>query len=141
MIVAPLLAACLLAPACSRERSRAVDADESDAAAEGPRDYREMLSRARAKNSDVQILNDLENAIQRFQYELARLPTNLSELVGRRYIENIPPPPRGRAYTYDPVHGNVGIADLPDDSGIQLPSEATNAAPVRLQDVPLPEQP
>lgn len=136
-----LAVACGVTVACTRERSRTVSAEENDAAAEGPRDYREMLTRARLKQSTALILSDMETAIHRFQFELARLPTNLHELVGRGYLPEIPAPPPGQTYSYDPVHGNVSMAEIPDGSGIQLPAEITNATPVRLQEVPLPEMP
>ena len=141
ILLAMVLSVGGLVAGCSRERNRAVSPDENEAAAEGPRDYQEMLSRARNKSSHVDTLNRLEDAIQRFQYELARLPTNLNELANRGYLAQIPPPPPGQAYTYNPVHGNVGIVDLPDGSGIKLPDEATNTAPARLQEVPLPAMP
>lgn len=133
-------ALCGGAAACSRERSRAVP-DEERASMEGARDYREMLVRTRSRVNAATALNDLEDAVQRFQSELARLPTNLNELVGRRYLAGIPAPPPGSTYTYDPVHGNVGLTEIPDGSGIQLPAEVTNLTPVRLQDFPLPAGP
>ena len=132
---------CALLPACSRERSRTVSEEEAEAALEGPRDYREMLARARSKQNAAQNLEDMENAIHRFQFELARLPTNLLELKVRGFLPTIPEPPRGQAYSYDPVHGNVKLLDIPDGSGIQLPPESTNLTPVRLQDVMLPTMP
>jgi len=125
---------------CSRERSRAIP-EEERAATEGSRDYREMLVRTRTKVSAATVLNDLEDAVRRFQSELARLPTNLNELVTRRYLAGIPAPPPGSTYTYDPVQGNVGLAEIPDGSGIQIPAEVTNLTPVRLQEVPLPAGP
>lgn len=135
-----LVALCLAVPACTRERSRAVSEEELDPE-ETPRDYREMLARARTKQSPALILSDLEQAVSRFRYELARLPTNLLEVVNRGYLSGVPTAPAGMAFTYDPVHGNVGLAELPDGSGIQLPSDITNLTPVRLQDVSLPVNP
>ena len=132
---------CALLPACSRERSRTVSEEDTDTALEGPRDYREMLARARSKQNTAQNLEAMENAIHRFQSELARLPTNLLELTARGFLPTIPEAPRGQAYSYDPVHGNVKLLDLPDGSGIQLPPESTNLSPVRLQDVMLPTMP
>lgn len=136
-----LLALLCAAPACTRERSRAVRDDELDTSIEGPRDYKEMIARARARQSPASILSDLENAIARFQVDTARLPTNLNELVGHDYIETLPTPPPGKGYVYDPIHGNVSLSETTDDSGLALPSEATNLAPVRLQDVKIPDRP
>ncbi len=128
-------------PACTRQRSRVVSAEEQDETAEGQHDYKEMLARARSKQSAASILSDLENAIARFQYETSRLPTNLNELIGRKYLATLPTPPHGQGYVYDPVHGNVSLAEMADDSGLSLPTEATNLAPIRLQDVQLPARP
>ena len=136
-----LLALLCTTPACTRERSRVVSAEEQDAASEGPRDYKEMLARARSKQTTASILSDLENAIARFQYDTSRLPTNLNELVGRKYLNTIPTPPHGQGYVYDPIHGNVSLTEMADDSGLSLPGEATNLAPIRLQDVQLPARP
>ena len=136
-----LLAVLCTTPACTRERSRLISEAEQDAANEGPRDYKEMLARARSKQSAASILSDLENAIARFQYDTSRLPTNLNELVGRNYLRVLPTPPHGQGYVYDPIHGNVNLAEMADDSGLTLPGEATNLAPIRLQDVQLPARP
>lgn len=127
---------------CSRERSRAISAEEAaNDDAEGPRDYREMLARARSKKESTQVLGMLQTGIQRFQLNLARLPTNLAEVLNLGFVKEIPDPPPGQAYSYDPVHGNVSLVEIPDSSGIQLPPEATEVAPVRLQDVNLPSSP
>ncbi len=136
-----LMITALLVVGCRRERSRVMGGEEQQDVMEGPRDYREMLERARAKQSTASILSDLENAIARFQYDTSRLPTNLNELVGRKYLNTIPTPPHGQGYVYDPIHGNVSLTEMADDSGLSLPGEATNLAPIRLQDVQLPARP
>lgn len=121
--------------ACSRERSRTIASDDAEAAAiEGPRDYREMLARARSKKEAAQVLSTLTEGIQRFRLAMSRLPTNLLEVVNRGYLKDLPEPPHGQAYDYDQQNGNVKLVDLPDASGIALPPESSAVAPVRLRD-------
>lgn len=105
---------------CSRERTRVVEEPFTPQPPDG-RDYRGMLDRVRARQTPVQIQYELETAIRRFQHDLARLPTNLMELVARRYIPTLKPPPEGYAYSYDPIHGNVGVIPVTSDGMIRLP--------------------
>jgi len=135
-----VLAAISLA-ACARERSRAVSDEEYDAAAEGPRDYRQMLDRARERQGETTLLTKLQDAVERFQFDLARLPTNLTELVAQRYLDRIPPPPSGMAFSFDPVHGNVSLVAMPDAAGVQLPADFTNATPATIKPIALPAPP
>ena len=80
-----------------------------------------MIERVRARQSPVQAQQQLETAIRRFQHELARLPTNLMELVARRYIVELKPPPEGYVYSYDPVHGNVAVVPITPEGMIRMP--------------------
>lgn len=136
-----LMITALLVVGCGRERSRVLGGEEQQDVMEGPRDYREMLERARTKQSVAGIQTELEQAVARFRHARSRLPTNLYELLSSGVMTQMPEPPPGQVYSYDPVHGNVGIIPVPDGSGIALPAEMTNVTPVRLQEVPLPVMP
>jgi hypothetical protein len=136
-----LVLTALLVVGCRRERSRVMGGEEQQEVMEGPRDYREMLERARAKQSVASVQTELEQAVARFRHTRSRLPTNLYELLSSGVLTRMPEPPPGQIYSYDPVHGNVGFIPAPDGSGIALPAEITNVAPVRLQEVPLPMMP
>lgn len=136
-----LMITALLIVGCRRDRSRVLGGEEQQEVMEGPRDYREMLERARAKQSVADIQTELEQAVARFRHTRSRLPTNLYELLSSGVMTRMPEPPPGQVYSYDPVHGNVGLIPAPDGSGIALPAEMTNVAPVRLQEVPLPVMP
>lgn len=125
----------LLGTGCARERSRAV---EAEAAGAPERDYRGMLDRARERQSSDQLIATVERSIERFQFDLARLPTNLAELVALGYLPEIQLPPDGSAYAYDPVHGNVSLTPVDPSSGVQLPPEITNENRATLIDVNLP---
>lgn len=124
------------ATACTRERSRAVDSEP--AAVNADRNYRDMLDRMREKQTADQLIGAVEAGIERFQFDLARLPTNLTELVALGYVAKIEEPPAGFAYVYDPVHGNVSLTPVDPGTGIQLPPELTNENRATLIDVNLP---
>lgn len=130
------LACTALGAACTRERSRAVEPAEESASE--PRDYRGMLERARTRQGEAQMMADLEGGIQRFQTSVARLPTNLQELVVFGFLQQIPDPPAGMAYSYDPLHGNVRLIPIPVDGMPQLPTAFSNETRARLIDVGLP---
>lgn len=133
--VAALAVALALAAGCARERSRVVESDDERAE---ERDYRSMLDRARSRQTAAQALAAIEEGIQRFQFDLARLPTNLYELVAQGYLKDLATPPPGQAYSYDPVHGNVRLVSVADDPGVSLPDGLTNENRARLIEVNLP---
>lgn len=138
--VSALMASLLLAmTSCSRGRARVVD--EPRAPVEEGRNYQEMLDRVRARQSPVQIQETLIDATRRFQREMGRLPTNLTELVRRNYLAELKPAPEGYAYTYDPVYGNVGLVPVTPDGLFRLPASATNQASVNLAQPTLPAPP
>lgn len=136
-----ILVSAILASGCRRERSRVLGKENQQETMEGPRDYREMLDRARSKQSVASIQSELEAAVAQFRQQRSRLPTNLYELISSGVMSQIPKSPDGQAFSYDPVHGNVGLMPDPDGIGITLPAEMTNAVPVRLQNMPLPGMP
>lgn len=133
--MACLLVASALGAGCTRERSRAVEPVEETSE---PRDYRGMIERARTRQNDTQLMADLEAGIARFQTSVARLPTNLQELVIFGFMTGIPDPPPGMAFSYDPVHGNVRLLTVPVEGVPQLPTDFTNETRAKLIDVALP---
>jgi len=131
------LALLALATSCARERSRAVEAVATEGVEE--RDYRGMLERARERQAPDALIATVEKSIQRFQFELARLPTNLMELVVLGYLPEIQPAPEGFAYSYDPVHGNVRLMPVEGaGSGVELPADMTNENRAKLIEINLP---
>lgn len=87
-----------------------------------PRDYREMINRVHQRNAYNQSLDTVKQALQRFQVELGRLPTNLFELVRYQYLEDFPKEvPPGYTYGYDAVRGFVTFMKEPEGDG-QTPS-------------------
>lgn len=138
-LCAALCAVGLFATACSRERAHIVE--EPRATREASRDYRGMIERVRNKQSPVQIQESLEGAIRDFQRDFSRLPTNLIELVQRRYLPELKQPPAGYAYTYDPVYGNIGLVPVTPDGLYRIPESATNQAAIDMAAPSLPPPP
>jgi hypothetical protein len=138
-VVITVLAVGLLAAGagCSGERSRVVE--EPAAAPQDGRDYRSVIERARARQSPAHAQQELEQAVRRFQHDLARLPTSLTELVARRYIPELKAPPDGHVYSYDPVHGNVAVVPVAGDGVFRLPEIETESRRLDLKSSPLPE--
>ena len=137
VILLAILGAAASLSACSRERTRVIE--EPSAPREDPRDYKGMLERIRNRQGPVQAQQVLEDAILKFQHDLARLPTNLMELVARRYLPELKPAPEGHAYSYDPVHGNVAVVPVTPDGLYRLPATVTNQARINMQErTPLP---
>jgi hypothetical protein len=61
---------------------------------------------------DVKAKADLKmirTAIDVFLVEEGRYPSTLEDLVQRRLLDSIPPPPPGMAYRYDPNSGKVNL--------------------------------
>ena len=110
MRFAPLLGlvVVLAVVACSQERSRAVN----EPASAQEKDYRQMVERVRNRQTSQRSLELLQDGVKNFQRDIGRLPTNIIELVIRRYVSAIPSLPPGQQFYYDPVHGNVNIAQV-----------------------------
>ena len=54
----------------------------------------------------------LNKAIELFQVQEGRLPTNLNELVTKKYIPLIPTPPAGTELLYNSTKGTVSVEKL-----------------------------
>lgn len=96
--------------ACSPERSHVVT---EQGGKEQPRDYRQMIERARNRQASQAAQQDLQEGVRAFQRDFGRLPSNVVELVSRRYMKNIPMLPDGQQFHFDTLHGNVSIVNVP----------------------------
>lgn len=109
-----LLCVILGAGACSRGL-------EQQPQPEGAMDYRQTLERARQRAAYETSLTEVKTAVQTFQVQLGRLPTNLFELVRFNYIDELPEAvPPGYTFGYDATRGHVmfveiPVGDLPDN--------------------------
>lgn len=131
--VAPMLprAASLLAAAlalilcaCTEQRSRAVNEPAAGKGGKGGKvDFQAMIERSRNRQHTQDTVQTMQQAIRRFHSEIGRVPTNLAELVNRRYIPRIPQLPAGQQFAYDPTLGFLQIATVrtPDPLVPELP--------------------
>jgi hypothetical protein len=116
-----------LGAGCSYQRDD--QAPEVGVAAEGSeaggeRDYRVMLERARNRKAYQHSLEQVKDAIEKFQVELGRLPTNLYEVVRFRYLDEFPEQvPAGYTWGYDSVHGRVSFIKVPEEGQAGTPAE------------------
>lgn len=74
-----------------------------------PVDY--LGAAAGAKKSSERTLNTLglNQAIQAFYTHEGRYPKSLNELAGSEYLPNLPQPPSGTKYDYNPSTGQVKV--------------------------------
>jgi len=82
-----------------------------------PKDYRAMLQRVRIKQQERNSLEDVQKAVSAFQMRFGRLPTELTDLVGRGVLSELPPPPPETRFVYDRLAGNVKLVSLPNAIG------------------------
>src|SRR5829696_2266245 len=74
-----------------------------------PVDYLGAAAKAnRAAEKTVDTVG-LNQAVQLFQVQEGRLPKNLDELVTKKYVNSIPPPPAGMKYDYNTQTGQLKI--------------------------------
>ena len=102
--------AIVLAAACSPQRSRVVNEQQRK---DQQRDYRQMIERARNRQASQAAVQDMQEGVRAFQRDFGRLPSNVVELVSRRYVKHIPRLPDGQQFVFDTLHGNVSIAQAP----------------------------
>lgn len=67
-----------------------------------------QTERTRTVESQAQ-LQTLRSAVMSFKAMEGRNPSSLDELVEKRFISQLPTPPRGKRYVYDAGTGEVGL--------------------------------
>jgi hypothetical protein len=106
----------LAAVACSGDRSRAI---AEPAAGQGSKpsgkNYREVFERSRNKAKTADTVQAIQDAIQRFQRDVGRVPSNLVELVVRRYIPGVPQLPGNNRLAYDASMGTLSVVAVKQD--------------------------
>ncbi len=112
-----LICGLFIFPGCSRDQGQNTGG-ESGAVP----DYREMIAKTRTRQEATANLEMLRESISRFQYNLARFPTNLIELVRAGYVPEIPKPPPGMAYSYSSQMGDLNL--VPVESNAPPPTQS-----------------
>lgn len=108
------LAAALLAGCTGGNSNNGSQQQQTNAASSGnpltaPVDY--LGAVANAKQHSVKVIDTayVSQAIQMFNVEEGRNPTNLNELVAKKYLGEIPKAPYGQKLVYDPATGKVSV--------------------------------
>ena len=74
-----------------------------------PVDYLGAVANAKQHAEKVIDLTAINQAIQMFNVEEGRNPTNLNELITKQYLREIPKAPYGNTIVYNPTNGQVSI--------------------------------
>ena len=89
--------------------SPATNAASSGNPVTAPVDYLGAAAKAkRAAEKTVDTVG-INQAVQLFQAQEDRLPRDLNELVSKKYLPSIPPPPAGMKYDYNSQSGQVRL--------------------------------
>ncbi len=76
---------------------------------EAPADYLRAVSKGQQNAVKTVDTTSLTKAIQLFNVDQGRNPTDLNELVQKKYIPQIPPAPVGMKLVYDASAGTVTV--------------------------------
>jgi len=71
--------------------------------------YGGVMGTALKKSKAMDDVLYLKNKINTFQIQEGRYPSSLNELVEKKYIEELPQPPKGMTFHYDPSTGSVDV--------------------------------
>ena len=73
-------------------------------------DYGSALANAQNNAVKTVDLAALNQAVSMFNVDQGRYPTNLNELVDKKYMSQMPAAPRGMKLVYDAAAGKVSVA-------------------------------
>lgn len=102
----------ILLASCGNDSSK--PAQTTNAASGGslvtaPVDYIGAIAKGEQQAVKTVDTASLKQAIELFQVDQGRYPTNLAELAALKYIPRIPPTPFGTKLDYDPTSGQVRV--------------------------------
>jgi hypothetical protein len=95
-------------------------------AATAPLDYLAAQGRAKQQAIKVTDIAQLTSAIQKFQAMEDRYPRDFNELVAGHYLGQVPAPPRGMQFAYNPQTGQVRV--VPEGGVQQAPGAPAQPA-------------
>lgn len=105
----------LLLTACGRKESKtepgSTNTSSSGNPVTAPVDYLGAVGQAKKHAEKVIDTSSISKAIDLFQAQEDRFPTNLNELVTSHYLGALPAAPYGMKYKYDPQSGKVSVVN------------------------------
>jgi hypothetical protein len=105
-----ILVAGLFFCGCKKEDSASQSATNAASSGSGSSgDYFGAMTKAKKAAENTVGAAGVSQAIGMFQAQEGRNPASLNELVTKRYLPNIPPPPAGMKYDYNPQTGQARV--------------------------------
>lgn len=95
----------------STSSSSSTNASSGPSPLTAPVDYLGAVGAAKTFAEKTVDLAQLNQAIQVFQTQEGRYPTNFDELVGAKLLIQVPKAPYGKKLVYDPSTGKVSIVN------------------------------
>lgn len=134
------LAVCMAAAACKKATTEKAASQPGTITA--PLDYLAAQGRAKQVAIKVTDMAQLNSAVQKFQAMEDRYPRDFNEMIAGRYLTEIPTPPRGMRFTYNPQTGQVAVVPEGSVSAITPGGPTPPARPRRGPGgIPLPATP
>jgi|SRR5687768_11296342 len=101
----------LLLPGCGQKGAGPADATNASSGnpLTAPVDYLGAAAKAKRAADKTVSAAGLNQAIQLYHAQEGQLPKTLDDLVTKRYIANIPLPPAGMKYDYNPQTGALKV--------------------------------
>ncbi|MEY2465665.1 MAG: hypothetical protein QOD03_186 [Verrucomicrobiota bacterium] len=98
-------------PQSDKSTSQATNSTTADSGSviTAPVDYLGTISKAQQKAVKTVDTTSIDKAIQLFQVDQGRNPTDLNELVQTKYLSRIPDAPYGTKISYDAATGKVTL--------------------------------
>lgn len=112
----------LLLAGCKKPAAQTQTSTEPSAAS-APMDYLAAQGRAKQLAIKVTDIAQLNSAISKFQAMEDRYPRSFDELIASHYLTEVPIPPRGKQFVYNPQTGQVGLV-----AEGAVPAQAAGAA-------------
>ena len=104
-----LLAVCVLSVSCGKkdETKPSSSSTSQGNPVTAPVDYLGAVGKAQQQAVKTIELTSITQAIRLFEAQEDRLPKDLNELVTKKYLPEIPPPPAGQKLDYNPKTGEL----------------------------------
>ncbi len=75
--------------------------------------YANVMVKTRQKAKGMDSVLPLKQLVDSYWAEQGKYPASLQELVTNGYINELPAPPAGMEFTYDPATGSVALQNTP----------------------------